>query len=60
LAIGGREQILGGKFIFAKIFFDAEGCDLHQASVAREGEGVQGQIDRRELGLNRLAVGRRN
>jgi hypothetical protein len=49
LAIGGREQVFGGKFVFAKIFFDAEGSDLHQASVAREGEGVQTQIDRARL-----------
>ena len=48
-AIGRGQQIFGGEFVFAEIFFDAEGSNLHQASVAREGEGVQNQIDRRRL-----------
>jgi hypothetical protein len=32
-AIGGREQVFCGEFVFAEIFFDAERSDLHEASV---------------------------
>ena len=33
--VGGGEQILGGKFVFAHVLFNAEGSDLHEGECAK-------------------------
>ena len=33
--VGGREQVLGGKFVLAHVLFDAEGSDLHEGECAK-------------------------
>ena len=35
--VGGREQVLGGEFVLAKVLFNAEGRDLHERECAKGG-----------------------
>ncbi len=40
--VGGGEEVLSGKFVFAQIFLDAEGRDLHGEEFAKRWEGSLG------------------
>src|SRR5208282_4940115 len=38
--VGGREQVLSGKFVLAHVLFNAEGTDLHEGECAKERGGA--------------------
>ena len=42
--VGGGEKKFGGKFVFAHVFFDAKGSNLHGESVAARAKCVERQI----------------
>ena len=51
--VGGREQVLSGKFVLAHVLFDAEGRDLHEGECAKG----RGGASRTKLIGGRLGLG---